>query len=64
MSHLNQVLEVAFDKYENPRTKNVERQAWGRLITSTVSAAAEILKDAEIEDIEKRIKALEEAAQK
>jgi hypothetical protein len=48
------VREVAFSKYDNPRTKNVERQAWGRLITSTVSAA-EILKDVAPEEVDRHL---------
>ena len=60
LSHLDAVLEIAFSKYGNPRTKNSERVTWGRLIVNGVTAASIILKDADLDDLLARVTALEE----
>ena len=60
LGHLNAVLEVAFEKYSNPRTKNSERQSWGRLIVNAVSCAAGVLKDADIDELKARLETVEE----
>jgi hypothetical protein len=61
LSHLDEVLEVAFSKYGNPRTKNQERQGWGRLIVNAVEAASSVLRDSDLDDLLRRIEKLEEA---
>lgn len=60
LRHLDSVLEVAFDKYSNVRTKNTERMAWGRLIVNATAAAGDILKDVDLDDLKARVLALEE----
>jgi hypothetical protein len=59
LNDIAKVLKVAFLKYENERTKNVERQGWGRLIVNAVAAAGGILKDADLDDLQRRLDRLE-----
>ncbi len=60
LNDIAKVLKVAFDKYENERTKNSERQAWGRLIINGVTAAGDVMKDADLDEMKQRIEKLEE----
>jgi len=62
MSHLDGILEVVFSKYDNPRTANPQRQGWGRLIVNCVAVGDALLKSAELEAIELRLRALEEVS--
>ena len=64
MGHLDAVLEVAFDKYSNPRTANGQRQGWARVIVNSVAVGDGLLKSAELELIEERLRVLEEAGKK
>jgi hypothetical protein len=60
LNDIAKVLKVAFDKYENDRTKNSERQSWGRLIIGGVAAAGDVMKDVDLDDLKTRIEKLEE----
>ncbi len=60
LNDIAKVLKVAFDKYENERTKNSERQSWGRLIINGVTAAGDVMKDADLDELKARIEKLEE----
>lgn len=64
LNDLVKVTRVAFEKYENERTKNSERQAWGRLIVNAVSAASGVLRDADLDELAERVAAIEAAAGK
>ena len=57
---LGEVLDVSLRKFAMITVRNRDRQAWGRLIVSSVSEASRILKDVQLEDLLKRVEALEE----
>ena len=57
-------LVSARDKLESHWTSRVDRLSWSRVTASLVTALSGCLKDAEIERLEERIKALEEVSKK
>jgi len=60
LNDVQRVLRVAFLKFENERTQNSQRQAWGRLIVNGVAAAGALVKDSDLDDLLRRIEKLEE----
>jgi len=57
---IDRLLEVAFAKAMSFYTKNSERIAWMRAMTGLVKAGSIVLSDTDLEDIEVRLRALEE----
>jgi hypothetical protein len=60
LGHLDRVLDVAFSKYDNPRTANPQRQGWARVIVNCVAVGDSLLKNQEMEDLERRLVEVEE----
>jgi hypothetical protein len=58
---LSRVIERAFNSYTNKYTETKARIAWGRLIANCVKAAADVLRDSDIEDLISRVEVLEKS---
>ncbi|MCJ7632585.1 hypothetical protein MUP77_09370 [Candidatus Bathyarchaeota archaeon] len=59
LSAIDRVLEMAFEKLENRYTKNPERLAWARIAVSCCISGSSILNDSTLEDLVRRVEALE-----
>jgi hypothetical protein len=57
---LDRLIETAFTKAQSKYCKNSERISWIRAIANLVSVAADVLKDSDLDDIEKRLSLLEQ----
>jgi hypothetical protein len=57
---LNRIIEHAYSKFTNKFCKNQERLQWGRLIIQAANIQHEILASTELEDLQTRVKILEE----
>jgi bacterioferritin-associated ferredoxin len=58
---LDSVIERAYQAYSNKYTQSNQRISWGRLIAHCCRAAAEILRDQDLEDLVGRVEGLEKA---
>jgi hypothetical protein len=56
---IDRLLETAYSKAQSKYCKNSERISWIRAITGLVMAGAAVLKDEDLDSIEKRLEALE-----
>jgi hypothetical protein len=59
LKQLDQVIELSLYKYTHKQTKNTERIRWGRLTVQAIQASARIIKDADLEEIQKRMDEIE-----
>ena len=57
---VDRILDYAFNRLFNRYTKNSEKLKWARIITSAVSAGNQVLRDQDLDSLNKRLKALEE----
>ena len=58
--YLALVLNVSRSKFEMERAANSDRQKWARIIIDACRAYGELLHDVQVEDLEVRVKLLEE----
>ena len=56
---LYHVLAVSTRKFDMEKASNADRQRWARIIISAVQGTGELMKDLELEEIEKRLELLE-----
>jgi hypothetical protein len=56
---IDRLLETSFQKAQSKYCKNSERISWIRAITGLVMAGSAVLKDEDLDSIEKRLEALE-----
>ena len=59
-NNLDHVLEVSTKKFNREKASNADRQKWGRLIVSAVQVYGKLLEGAVLEELDLRVKALEE----
>jgi len=57
---IDRLLETSFKKAQSKYCKNTERVSWIRAITGLIVAGSAVLKDQDIDDIEKRLSLLEQ----
>ncbi len=57
---LKWTISTTIQRVNNKWTKNRERLAWSRILVQACSSATILLRDAELEELEERIKKLEE----
>ena len=56
---VGRVIEVGLFRLDNKYTKNLERIKWARVVTQAVGVASEVLRELELEEVKRRIEALE-----
>lgn len=61
---LDEVIDYSWGKVHLRNTKNSEAQSWCRVIINAIDTKETLRKNAELEDIELRLKTLEEASMK
>lgn len=59
LEYLGEIILTSLDKFNRVTAKNSVRQRWGNLAVKAISELNDILKDTEIEDLLRRIEALE-----
>ena len=57
---LNHVIEVCQRKFDMEKARNSDRQKWARIIISAVDSYGKLLETACLEDLDCRVKQLEE----
>ena len=63
-AYLGHCMRPSHEKMSNKGNSDAAKQPWGRLIVSAISAYGSLIKDAELEEIEKRLLKLEQENQK
>jgi hypothetical protein len=53
------VLDLSLDKIDNRYTKGSEKVAWARVVIQAITAADDVLNDADLEELKARIERLE-----
>jgi hypothetical protein len=57
---IDRLLETSFTKAQSKYCQNSERIGWIRAITGLVTAGAAVLKDEDLDDIERRLQKIEQ----
>ena len=59
-NHLSHVITVSRNKFDLPRTNNMDKQRWARLLITGCEAYAKLLEASKIDELELRLTRLEE----
>jgi len=63
LKRLNGLIDVATFRLEYKHTPNPQRLAWARVLARAIAASAPLLRDTDLDDLLKRVEALEKASE-
>ena len=63
-AYLGHCIRLSHEKLSSRGNSDSAKQSWGRLMVSAISVYGNLIKDAELEDVEERLVLLEEAKEK
>jgi hypothetical protein len=62
-AYLGHCIRLSHEKMSSKGNSDAAKQAWGRLMVSAIGTYSSLIKDVELEDVEERIKILEDQKQ-
>ncbi|MBL7168589.1 hypothetical protein ISS40_07930 [Candidatus Bathyarchaeota archaeon] len=60
---MNGLIELCTFKIDTKNTTIPEKMKWGRIMVNAIKTSSQLLRDTDLDDLKKRLEALEEAAQ-
>ena len=64
LAKLNDIVELAHGKALNKRVRRGDRLSWSRILVSACNAAGNIIKDGQLDELELRVRRLEEGSRR